>query len=200
MPKGKKRIGLQKDFSTIFEGVWVPSKPHKEEARTEPTAQEQDHAVETPVSDEQDRTPDTPAFNEADQAIETPIPEEQDHAIENPTAREQEPAIETPVSDEEEHTADTAAIDEQEHAGDTAISNEQIREIERIMDSMKCPKDFVCYKSGFKNLCKVKNVGEGKIIECSPENQGPCMYRFTFTGKIFCKCPLRHHIARNLKR
>ena len=152
MPKGKKRIGLQKDFSTIFEGVWVPPKPHAEEARTEPTAQEQDHAVETPISDEQ------------------------------------------------QHTDDTAAVDDQEHAGDTTISNEQIREIERIMGSMKCLKGFICYTSGFKDLCKVKNLGEGKVIECLPENQGPCTYRFTFTGKIFCKCPLRHYIARNLNR
>ncbi len=140
MPKGKKRIGLQKDFSIIFEGVWVPPKPHKEEARTEPAAREQGHAGEAPLSDDQD------------------------------------------------------------HAPDTAISNEQIREIERIMDSMKCLKGFICYKSGFEQLCKVKNVGEGGIIECSPENQGPCTYRFTFTGKIFCKCPLRHYIARNLNR
>jgi len=176
MRKGKKRIGLQKDFSTIFEGVWVPPKPHQEEARTEPTAQEQDHAVETPASDEQDRAPDMPASNEADQPIETPI------------------------SDDQDRIADTAAVDEQEHAGDTALSIEQIQEIERIMDSMKCSRGFICYKSGFEDLCKVKNVGEGRIIECSPENQGPCTYRFTFTGKIFCKCPLRHYIARNLRR
>ena len=65
---------------------------------------------------------------------------------------------------------------------------------------MKCSKGFICCTSGFEDLCKVKNVGEGKIVECSPENQGPCTYRFTFTGKIFCKCPLRHYIARILKR
>lgn len=198
MPKGKKRIGLQKDFATIFEGVWVPPKPHTEEAQTEPTAQEQDHAVETPVSKEQDRAPDTPALNETDQPIETPISQERDHAIETPTSREQQPAIETLISEEQERTADTAAGHDQEHAGHTEISNEQIREIERIMDSMKCSKGFICYTSGFKDLCKVKKVGEGKIIECSPENKDPCTYRFTFTGKIFCKCPLRHYIAKNL--
>ncbi len=200
MPKDKKRIGLQKDFSAIFDGVWIPPKPHKEQAPAEPIPQEQDHAVEKPESEEQDRVPDPPAFNESDQAVATPLSEEQDNAVETPSSLEQENAAETPIPDQQQHTADAATIDEEEHAGDTAISIEQTREIERIMDSMKCSKAFICYKSGFKDLCKVKNVGEGRIIECSPENRGPCTYRFTFTGRIFCKCPLRHYIARNLKR
>ena len=200
MPKGKKRIGLQKDFSRIFEGVWVPRKPHTAAAGAEPISQEQERAVEKPASDEQGIASGAPALDEPGQSVDRPISEEVDAAIEIATSREQEPAVETPISDEQERSDDSATIDEQEHAGDTPISNEQTREIERIMDSMKCLKGFICYKSGFKNLCKVKNVGEGRIIECAPENQDPCTYRFTFTGKTFCKCPLRHYIANHLKR
>ena len=32
-------------------------------------------------------------------------------------------------------------------------------EIEKIIDVMTCPKDFICYKSGFKNLGKARDMG-----------------------------------------
>ena len=33
------------------------------------------------------------------------------------------------------------------------------KEIERIIGQLKCPKDFVCYKSEFETLCQVKDIG-----------------------------------------
>ena len=39
----------------------------------------------------------------------------------------------------------------------------QIEQIERIIASMTCSKDFECFKSGFQKLCKVENIGDGKI-------------------------------------
>ena len=38
------------------------------------------------------------------------------------------------------------------------------KEIEKIIDELKCPKDFICYKSGFQNLCKVEDIGKVGII------------------------------------
>ena len=122
MSKPKRRAGLQKDFESIFEGVWIPKKPHL------------------------DHTPAAPAR-----------PEQYSHA---------------------------------EHA----------EQIQKIISSMKCEKDFECFKSGFQKLCKIKSIGDGKVIECSPENQGSCEYRFTFMDKNFCKCELRYYVARNLKK
>jgi len=118
MSKHKRRSGLQKDFESIFQGVWIPKKPRR---------------VQTP---------------------DTATPPEQ-------------PAPPPP--------------------------NEHIEQIEQITKSMKCSKDFECYKSGFEKLCKIKNIGDGKVIECSPENRGQCEYRFRFMGKDLCKCQLRHY-------
>lgn len=131
MPKRKHRSGLQKDFSKIFQGVWVPKKPHVEPETGKPTSDQRNHVLGTPGPDEQ---------------------------------------------------------------------NELIEQMERIIGSMKCSKDFECFKSGFQNLCKVNNIGDGKIIECSPENQGACEYRFSLMNKNFCKCQLRHYIARYLNK
>ena len=115
----KRRTGLQKDFATIFEGVWIPKKP------------------------EPKPSPDVPTPREYQQ---------------------------------------------------------QIQQIERIIASMKCAKDFECFKSGFQKLCKVEKIGDGKVIGCSPENKEPCEYRFAFMGKSFCKCELRYYIAQNLNK
>ena len=41
------------------------------------------------------------------------------------------------------------------------------KEIEKIIDELKCPKDFICYKSGFQNLCKVEDIGKVGIIVSS---------------------------------
>ena len=186
MSKSKKRSGLQKDFSTIFDGVWIPPKPHQQQDQPEQADKDRDNAVPTPTHSEQE------------QAVETPTPDEKDRAVDIPAFNEPDQAIETPIADEQQYEGDAPAPDKQEQAEDTATIEGHRRKIKEIISSMKCPKGFVCYKSDFRNLCKVVNVGEGKIIECSPVNQGPCVYRFAFMDKIFCKCPLRYYIARNL--
>ncbi len=77
---------------------------------------------------------------------------------------------------------------------------QQLTEMEQIARRIRCSKDFQCYKSGFEKLCRARIVGDGKMVECSPENEGPCEFRFSFAKKSFCKCPLRYYIAKNFKR
>ena len=31
--------------------------------------------------------------------------------------------------------------------------------IEELMCGFSCPKDFQCYRTGFKNLCKARDIG-----------------------------------------
>ena len=76
----------------------------------------------------------------------------------------------------------------------------QIREMEEIALRIKCAKDFECFRSGFNKLCKARIVGDGKLLECSPQNRGACEFRFCFAARSFCKCPLRYHIAKNLHK
>ncbi len=114
----KNRVGLQKKFSTIFEGVWIPKKT---DAR-------------------------------------------------------------------------------QTFAATTQGKKLQKEKIEQIISQMKCLKDFECYKSGFKNLCKVNILEDTGLVECSPENKKPCEFKSSFMGRTFCKCQLRCYIAENFHK
>jgi hypothetical protein len=79
-------------------------------------------------------------------------------------------------------------------------NQEHTRRIKEIIARMKCQKDFECFTSGYARLCKAKIVGEGNLVECSPENRQSCEFRFCFVGRSFCKCPLRYYIAKNLNK
>jgi len=89
---------------------------------------------------------------------------------------------------------------QQEQQADRTNPAEHIEQIEKIVASMTCSKGFECFKSGFEKLCRVRIIGDGKVIECSPENRQSCEYRFGFMDKTFCKCRLRYYIARNLNK
>ncbi len=80
------------------------------------------------------------------------------------------------------------------------IDAETNSQIVRIISQMKCKKDFQCYKSGFKELCKIKDVGVPDSIICLSKPPGNCEYSFVFGDSYFCKCPLRLYIAKKLKK
>jgi hypothetical protein len=40
------------------------------------------------------------------------------------------------------------------------VEEDHKKQIKRIIGGLKCPKDFKCYKSGFKALCKAKGTAE----------------------------------------
>jgi hypothetical protein len=72
------------------------------------------------------------------------------------------------------------------------------KEIEEIMGRMKCPKDFKCYKSGFKELCKSKDTNVGSFVECLEENFRGCRFSLPFENTRFCLCSMRIHIVEKL--
>lgn len=186
MSKRKKKVGLQKDFSTIFEGVWIPPKPRGQDAS--PQSQDQD----APAEDE------NAVLDAQEPVVEMPESNEPKH---NPEPLQQTPKECGPDSDmsEDQGLAVEMPLPEEKYDADEAdAAFEPNPEIEKIISTMKCSKGFICYKSNFQQLCRIIDPGEGKIIECSPLNQGPCSYRFSFMGKVFCKCPLRYYIAKNL--
>jgi len=77
------------------------------------------------------------------------------------------------------------------------MTEAQQKHVRDIVESMQCPKDFACYRSGFKNLPKNEVIGNGKLIDCLEEHQHTCALRIPFGHGGFCTCPLRHYIARN---
>jgi hypothetical protein len=57
----------------------------------------------------------------------------------------------------------------------------------------------MCYKSGFKRLCKAKDTGKGLFIECLEEDPKECPFALRL-GSYFCKCPLRVYLISKLKK
>jgi len=72
------------------------------------------------------------------------------------------------------------------------------KQIEKTISKTKCLKDFKCYKSGFKDIPKIKIIGSENLIECLEENVEECEYSFHFGDSFFCKCPILSHILKNL--
>lgn len=74
------------------------------------------------------------------------------------------------------------------------------KELEIIIGKMNCPKDFVCYKSGFKNLCKADDIGLDSLLICLEEEPTNCNFATPFGYSHFCQCPLRVYIAKKIKK
>jgi len=60
-----------------------------------------------------------------------------------------------------------------EHLGMEDSTENKLAE---IICQMKCPKDFVCYKSGFKTLCKAEDVGMQSYLRCLEKNPSDCIF------------------------
>ena len=77
------------------------------------------------------------------------------------------------------------------------ITQGQKTQIEEIISGMECPKDFKCYKSGFRDFCKSKIFRDGELIECFDESSWFCKFSFDFGNSYYCICPLRKYIAKH---
>jgi len=80
------------------------------------------------------------------------------------------------------------------------LQQDTLKDIEEIIDGLKCPKDFVCQKSEFKRLGRAKDVGLESFIACLENKVLECKFSIQFGGLIFCHCPLRVYIAKNLHK
>jgi hypothetical protein len=72
--------------------------------------------------------------------------------------------------------------------------------LEQIIGEMECPKDFRCYKQGFENLCKAKDVGPASHLVCCEEHPSECHFSWDYGPAYFCTCPVRIYIAKKLKK
>lgn len=79
------------------------------------------------------------------------------------------------------------------------LNQENKSQIEKIVSSMDCPKDFKCYKSGFDNICEAVYHGLESYANCVDEKITICKFRILFGYGAFCKCPLRVYLAKNMK-
>jgi hypothetical protein len=73
-------------------------------------------------------------------------------------------------------------------------------EIEEIIAGLKCPKDFICYTSGLKKLCRAKDIGIESFLECLENKPTACSFSFAFGLMHLCQCPLRVYLYKKLKK
>jgi hypothetical protein len=73
-------------------------------------------------------------------------------------------------------------------------------DIEEIINGLKCPKNFRCYTSKFKSLCRAKDVGLKSFVACMDRDSLGCKFAILFGGLCFCQCPLRVYVAKNLQK
>jgi hypothetical protein len=74
------------------------------------------------------------------------------------------------------------------------------KKIEEIIGNIKCPKDFKCYESRFKDLCKAKDLGMDSFLLCLDKKSKDCAFMMFLGSSFFCRCPLRICIAKELKK
>jgi hypothetical protein len=79
------------------------------------------------------------------------------------------------------------------------MNQEYLKEIEEIIDGMKCPKDFKCCKPGVDALCKAEDIGLESYLRCLEEDPEACKFSLSFGNASLCRCPLRVYITKKLK-
>ena len=80
------------------------------------------------------------------------------------------------------------------------MDDSDLREIKKLMKEIDCPKNFICMKDGYKNLCKAEDLGLDEFLECMQEDSSSCPYSFRFGSNFFCKCGVRFYLARKLEK
>jgi len=80
------------------------------------------------------------------------------------------------------------------------ITQENKEQIEEIMQSMRCPRQFECYRSDFQDIGEVGIVGDAVMLECIEQRGRTCEFGSPRGLGIICMCPLRNYIAKNFWR
>lgn len=74
------------------------------------------------------------------------------------------------------------------------------KQIENMIGGIECPKSFQCYKSGFDNLCRARDIGIESFLECLEKNPKACTFSMALGLMHLCRCPLRIYIAKKLQK
>jgi hypothetical protein len=56
------------------------------------------------------------------------------------------------------------------------MDENQRKQIKEIIDGLRCSKDFVCYTSGQKMLCKAEDIGLDSYLVCLEKNPKECKF------------------------
>ena len=80
------------------------------------------------------------------------------------------------------------------------MKEEDRKRVEEIMAGMRCPNNFKCVGSGFKEMCSVRKFGSEDCLECMEDNPAACSFSMPFGNTHFCQCPLREYGCKKLNK
>ena len=80
------------------------------------------------------------------------------------------------------------------------ITQEHASRLEELMAGLECPKEFICYKSGFTHVCKVRKTGTAGLLECLDAGSRNCQFSLPFDDPPICLCPVRAYLAAEFGR
>ena len=69
--------------------------------------------------------------------------------------------------------------------------------VEEIMSTIKCVRDFACYRKKLRPLCEVKDIDMEGYVEIQKNGHHWCNFLSTFGRRYFCKCPICVHLTTN---
>ena len=73
-------------------------------------------------------------------------------------------------------------------------------ETEKLMMRLTCHKDFECYKSGFRYLCKTRHAGIDDYLICLEDPSHECSFSSIVGKDTYCSCPLLYNISKRLEK
>ena len=77
------------------------------------------------------------------------------------------------------------------------MAEDILLQVEEIRKRMKCSKGFQCVESGFKKLCKARDVGLEKHLLCLEDEPAVCDFSLLVGEAYYCACPLRVYLNQN---
>jgi uncharacterized protein (UPF0335 family) len=72
--------------------------------------------------------------------------------------------------------------------------------VKEIIGELRCPKNYQCYRTKYKELCKAELLGKLKIVQCLEEDPQGCIFSLLYKDAYYCQCPLRNYIAEKIVR
>ena len=79
-----------------------------------------------------------------------------------------------------------------------SIETELQKQIEDIIHTIQCPKNFECYTSGFTKLCRARDCDS--FVACLNRDPLACKFSIRFGELFFCQCALRVCISKKLRK
>lgn len=74
------------------------------------------------------------------------------------------------------------------------------KKITEIIGQIHCPKDFRCVTPDLDKLCLARDIGMETYLQCFARNKADCPFSAPFANEVYCKCPLRIYLKKNLHK